>query len=57
MKKFDEFIAEDGAVASAPSTTAGVQNYQSPIGSKKPTAKKPEIDGKANKIKPITRTT
>ena len=58
MKKFDQFIAEEGEVAN---TTAGVQNYQSPIGTPKPTAKKKvvegeefEVDSNAKKISGVT---
>lgn len=39
MKTFKKFISED-AVMGAPSVTAGVENYQSPIGTENPTAKK-----------------
>lgn len=74
MKKFDQFIAEDGE-ASGPSgavatggagttgnVTTGIQNYESPLGSSQPTAKKKplgekeefEVDSNAKKINGVT---
>lgn len=48
-------IEEDGEGMPAGNTTAGIQNYQSPIGSNQPTAKKKDdSDPNATKIATVT---
>lgn len=59
MKTFKQFVKEDGEAAA--NVTSGVASYESPLGTKPPTAKKRnegaeayEIDSQASKIIPVT---
>ena len=64
MKTFEQFVKEDGGAAAGPAgpglatggagttgnTTAGIENYASPIGSSQPTAKKKFDEAEKNKF-------
>lgn len=60
MKTFEQFVKEDGEGAVPANVSSGVASYESPLGTKKPTAKKRNEaeefipDSQASKIIPVT---